>query len=302
MRSEFPSLFLFVALCVILTGARSAYSYDRNAAVHYAELYWNAPNHDCGSTYIACTPWSYWGQEACGYPSHGGDCANFVSQCVLAGGESDLDNEPKGICRGYPCGREEIGAEKLSQCLVTYHGWKEVGSGDMAPPPSSIESGDVLVYCDAAKQGSHAVLVVSAGAGKTTIACHSTAHYDMTYNYMTDSDHRWYRWLHNPAMVAVNTVKSSAHERCFLFHAPGVGTVLVAGIDLPSVNNLKITFNLVDLRGKLIRTFSVADCRDGILLWDGRDKAGARVSDKTCFLVAESSGAVIAVRKIVPVR
>lgn len=68
----------------------------------------------------SCSPWSYWGEESCGYPSHGGDCANFVSQCLLAGGHPPLVKAP---CRGYPCGKEEVGAAKLGACLPANYGW-----------------------------------------------------------------------------------------------------------------------------------------------------------------------------------
>ena len=89
----------------------SAFSYDRNGAINYAYTYAESPNHQCGN-YEACTPCSSWGSEACGYESHGGDCANFVSQClVLGGGHPNLSGGDP--CRLYPCGWEEIGAWEL---------------------------------------------------------------------------------------------------------------------------------------------------------------------------------------------
>ena len=103
------SLFLFI------------HTYDRNAVVSYAKTYWNTVNHKCGSGYHKCTPYSYFGGEHCGYGSHGGDCANFVSQCVLAGGHPRLKG---GACRGYPCGVEEVGASKLSNCLRDHFHWE----------------------------------------------------------------------------------------------------------------------------------------------------------------------------------
>ena len=49
-----------------------SFSYDRSGAVNYAYKYAETPNHQCGN-YYDCTPCSYWGSEACGYESQGGD-------------------------------------------------------------------------------------------------------------------------------------------------------------------------------------------------------------------------------------
>ena len=90
---------LFLSLLIL------SFTYDRDAAVNYAYQYAKTPNHKCGN-YLKCTPASYFGREACGYESHGGDCANFVSQClVLGGGHEKLNGGSP--CRGYPCGFED---------------------------------------------------------------------------------------------------------------------------------------------------------------------------------------------------
>ncbi|KAH3758014.1 hypothetical protein Pelo_10144 [Pelomyxa schiedti] len=135
---------LCACICVLALGVGSidGAQYNNSAAVEYAQAWWNGANHDCGSSYDACTPWSYWGSEHCGLSSHGGDGANFVSQCLLAAGHPDLVISP---CRGYPCGREEIGGITLSTCLYQNYGWKST-CGAHAALPSSIVPGDVLVF------------------------------------------------------------------------------------------------------------------------------------------------------------
>lgn len=118
-------------------------SYDRGAAVQYASTFWNSANHDCNTDYLSCTPYSYFGKEHCDYgQGHGGDCANFVSQCLIAGGHPALKG---GECRGYPCGVEEPGALKLSNCLRDTFGW-ESSCGELMALPDNIQPGDVLVY------------------------------------------------------------------------------------------------------------------------------------------------------------
>ena len=175
---------------MVLSGLAAAY--NPSGAVSYAKQYWNSANHKCG-TYTSCTPYSYWGNERCGYASHGGDCANFVSQCLIAGGHKALNQG--GSCRGYPCGKEEIGAKNLGDCLANTHGWKRT-CGLNQKPPSNIRAGDVLIYHSGSCSSytAHATLVV-AGGSVPQIACHSTSHYGIAYTYM-GSSMPYLEWLH----------------------------------------------------------------------------------------------------------
>lgn len=165
--------------------------YDRNLAIQYAQQWWNSANHDCNTDFSSCSPFSYWGSEICSYGSHGGDCANFVSQCLLAGGHAALN---QGACRGYPCGVEEIGAWELGNCLPQNYGWKKT-CGYRQPPPADIQPGDVLVYfSDGCESGDgHATIVVEGGSN-AKIACHSSMQYGADYNYQAGSKD-YYEWL-----------------------------------------------------------------------------------------------------------
>ena len=169
-----------------------AFTYDRNGAVAYAHQYARSPNHKCGN-YIKCTPCSYWGGEACGYPSQGGDCANFVSQCLVKGGGHPSLSGRTYYCRGYPCGFEEPGAQKLSQCLQ-YKGWRST-CGRLMAPPSNIKAGDVLIYhrTSCTDFSAHAVIVTQGGSS-AKISCHSSTQVNVPYTYMTDKP--YYEWLH----------------------------------------------------------------------------------------------------------
>ena len=179
-----------ILILVLLFIAKAAYL--RNGAVKYARKNVHNPNHQCSSRYDSCTPYAYYGNEHCGYESHGGNCANFVSQCLVIGGE-----HPKlvggGNCRGYPCGFEEVGAWELGRCLQE-KGWKST-CGYLMKPPSYIKAGDVLIYhqdnCDGK---AHAVLVTD-DAPNVKIICHSSEQYDQHYNYMSNSK-PYYQWLH----------------------------------------------------------------------------------------------------------
>ena len=185
----------FILFSLIIS---SVFTYDRNAAVAYAYKYWNNPNHQCGSThnedYQRCSPYSYWGSEKCNYQSHGGDCANFVSQCLIEGGHPKLKKPGVEYCRGWPCGVEP-GAKKLGDCLSNQFHWRK-NCGKMEKPPTDLQVGDVLIYHkESCNDGAaHAVLVSVAGS-KPKITCHSSAKKDVDYTYMTGS-HKYLEWLH----------------------------------------------------------------------------------------------------------
>ena len=80
-------------------------------------------------------------------------------------------------------------------CLHDYFGWEST-CGYLQEPPDNIQPGDVLVYhengCGDGK--SHATLVVEGGKN-ALIACHSSNHYGIDYNYMKNSK-PYYNWLH----------------------------------------------------------------------------------------------------------
>ena len=166
--------------------------YSRVYAVQYARNHVHNINHQCGN-YLSCTPCSYFGDEHCGYGSdQGGDCANFVSQClVLGGGHPKLNT---GSCRGYPCGFEEVGAKRLADCLKE-KGWTST-CGYHQKPPSNIKEGDVLIYSYDGCGGwdAHATIVTKAGSSPK-ITCHSDEELDVDYTYLSNSK-PYYNWLH----------------------------------------------------------------------------------------------------------
>ena len=73
-------------LILLLSLLNFTSSYDRNTTVSYARKNYNKPNHDCSTSYLSCSSYSYFGSEHCTYGSHGGNYANFVSQCLVKGG------------------------------------------------------------------------------------------------------------------------------------------------------------------------------------------------------------------------
>lgn len=171
----------------------AARAYNTSLALKYAHEFWLHPNHNCHDAYQTCTPWSCWG-EYCGYPSHGGDCANFVSQCLVTAGHPYLNQGYP--CRGYPCGKEEIGANNLDNCLHKVHGWRRT-CGHLLEPPADIEVGDVLVYHAGECGGfdAHATIVTEKKSDKDVrISCHSPSLQHQPYGQVAP-DKPFYSWL-----------------------------------------------------------------------------------------------------------
>ena len=192
-------------------------SYDRQAAYNYAMQWWNSCNHFCSGSWNECSPYRYYGWEygCCdgAYSSHGGDCANFVSQCLIAGGHPYLTGEPDCkypdgtlCCRG-DCGKAEVGAKRLGDCLVA-KGWERT-CGYHASPPSNIDVGDVLIYhtdsCD--DWSAHATIVTYVSGSDVKITCHSENRKNEPYTYLSTL-RPYYEWLHYPESVVQPTVET----------------------------------------------------------------------------------------------
>ena len=180
-------------LCSLLELTYSIYL--RNDAVEYARQNYNKNNHECGNNtddYLKCSPFAYFGNEFCNYDSHGGDCANFVSQCLVYGGKHE-NLSGTANCRGYPCGFEEPGARKLGKCLQE-KGWNSTCDKFMEPP-IYIKPGDVLIYhessCDS--NPAHAVIITSIEPF-VNITGRSKLMKDELYNY--NEEKPYYQWLH----------------------------------------------------------------------------------------------------------
>lgn len=166
-----------------LAPTASATLYDRNAAVTYANNYWNKCVTD-GYFWINGSTYTYYGAgaavpvnapgEASGI---GDDCAHFVSACVgtPAGGLS--------IATRVPPTYGEPGAARLDQLLISD------GYAQQVTSVSQLTPGDVLGYdWDGSGGGSmsgidHTVIYL----GNNLIAAHATSHDGVAWNWGNSS-------------------------------------------------------------------------------------------------------------------
>ena len=181
-----------ITLTFLILISYTTSQYNRRKAINYAFKYLKKPNHKCGSGSRSCTPYGYFGKDACGYKGEGGDCANFVSQCLLAGGHKPLKG---GQCRGIPCGKEEIGALKLGLCLKDFFGHKRECGKHLAPP-NWVQPGDVLIYhANGCGDGDAHAVIVTVGGKNAKISAHSREVNDVAYTYMGNSK-PFLEWIH----------------------------------------------------------------------------------------------------------
>ncbi len=67
-----------------LISAQYLFAYDRVKAVNYANQYWGSSTSN-GAGYNYPIYWDYAHADKNPLGDEGGDCANFVSQCLIAG-------------------------------------------------------------------------------------------------------------------------------------------------------------------------------------------------------------------------
>ena len=110
------------------------------------------------------------------YSNMGGDCANFVSQCLIAGGLS-----LSGCPGTYGQGGTIPLVSNLETCLVQ-KGWKRATS----IPSSGVPAGAVITFNNAA----HATLCV-VGGRNPLIAGHTTDVYEGSSNWGSNKRYFW---------------------------------------------------------------------------------------------------------------
>ena len=130
-------------IALLISFALSISAYNRDAAYNYAKKWWNSFNL---SKYKNYNP-------------DGGDCANFVSQCLIAGGLNLVSMCGSGDAWGLGGTVPNVGA--MARCL------KKNGWSYSSKIPTNFEKGDVILY-----GSQHAVIAVT-GYPHVTYAAHN---------------------------------------------------------------------------------------------------------------------------------
>jgi len=128
-------------LLVLILSIGLIISYDRSKAVKYAKKYCNNYNPKYHN-----------------YNPEGGDCANFVSQCLIAGGMNLVQMCGSGVAYGVG---GTVPAVKYMRSCFQKNAWSSSNTAK-----SDFKMGDVILY------DGHAVFAI-AGYPKVIIAAHN---------------------------------------------------------------------------------------------------------------------------------
>lgn len=108
----------------------SVQAYDPQAAVRYANVWWDGRNLDDYADYD--------------YPS-GGDCANFVSQCLIAGGlnlSEDKSIEPIYLGKGHTIAN----CDALHRHLAVFRKVDVTEGNKGEDTPDELVPGDIVIF------------------------------------------------------------------------------------------------------------------------------------------------------------
>lgn len=161
----------------IVMSASAAGTYNANAAVNYAYRYWSTYN----SSYR-------------NYNSVGGDCANFVSQCLKAGGIQTDNTWKTGSIAWINCKSQLSWLKSKGYQVVDWAKESDCRVGDV-----------VYYYCGSSI--AHTALVTKVTGGRAYVTAHNKNHKDYEW---TLGGSRWWGGSSRRVIVHMN---GSSNER-----------------------------------------------------------------------------------------
>ncbi|MDE6780880.1 MAG: amidase domain-containing protein [Ruminococcus sp.] len=162
--SFITAVIMIFSLCTVLPAKvfvpfeASATGYNANVAIDYALKYWNNYNPNYSD-----------------YNSIGGDCANFVSQCLYTGG---LEMTDKWFWYSY-----SNRSGSWASCPDMYNYFNEQGYKIIEnPSDSQVLPGNIVLYYSSSKgRWSHAAICVGSNLNGPIVAAHNTNHCDANW-------------------------------------------------------------------------------------------------------------------------
>ena len=173
-----------------LLGAPPAYSaassrfctgYDPGAAARYADAHvWNGADMSATGVFE-----SHYNPEYYNYNAVGGDCANFVSQCLYAGGMPQTAGESGGQSCWYFCAAEDRSDTWTRSTLLRRWLGSTWGLTVDSPKDSDILTGSPVFYSrSGGYTWNHATICVGVNsAGTPVVNSHNNDRYRVVWNY-----------------------------------------------------------------------------------------------------------------------
>lgn len=182
---------IIILIAALSFSASQSFAYDSAAAVAYAEQWWNDRN---SSGPDICDPYKDYGDY---------DCANFVSQCLIAGG-LDLSGHPGAdSCGCIPT------CTNIHDYLVNHLGatWETRPKGQVEPTWFLPGDPAIFGYSDAHPR-THAVFAVTGDA----------THYATCNAHSADANHITIQEFYDDS----NAHYPNPFDRCTYYHIPTV--------------------------------------------------------------------------------
>ncbi len=174
-------------------------NYDREAATRYSDQWALGRNKDY---------FDYTGQ--------GGDCANFVSQCLKAGG-LDLskggDGNGKGVDTKKCIKTVQNLHDHLNKYQLTKYILKKSTESDYRTESSEMEMGDVVLYGSSDFPYIHSTFCAGTGpGGKNVYNAHTTDHFHKSYYDMSFGSGIAYCFHFKPPAHCSNCIQDEDEE------------------------------------------------------------------------------------------
>ena len=268
--TAFTTLFSFVLFFSsenninIITSA-----YDANSAISYADKYWSNYNSNYSN-----------------YNSIGGDCANFVSQCLVAGGMQ--------MTNGWYWYSYSNRSASWASCPYMYEYFNSAGYQIIENPSDSqiIEGNPVLYYSSSKGRWSHAAICTGHdSSGNALVSAHNSNRHNVNWKLGTSWSKRCTIVINDgstpdpPTYSVLNINKSnfSLGEEVYFTASSDLATGYTIGINKDDTRIIT-----QDLNGASF-SFTPSECGTYTAYVTAWNKAGLKDSDVISFNIYDSS-------------
>lgn len=163
---------VLLAFALLLVLAPGALAYDRSNVAEYA----NEWTEDDPNSTLHNPDYPY-------YEGH--DCANYVSQCLIAGG-LDLSAGTDGLGTGVisDC---IPNCDRLHTHLVDYQHVEHHQISTSESLPNNLQTGDVIIFGDEADGWQHAVIVVEGSGNNVKLNAHTNHRHHRSFGFFANT-------------------------------------------------------------------------------------------------------------------
>ncbi|MEW6609318.1 MAG: amidase domain-containing protein, partial [bacterium] len=231
----------WIYLGVVIIGTVSifvsnTFAFHRSDSASYADRWWSKDDSDDGRKY---------NPNYHDYTNEGGDCANYVSQCLR-------DNDAGGLNLSAGPGVDDWGCIPLCENLHTHlinNQYVEYSFiSNNGSPPDNLTTGDVIIFGGYNPNDSyeHAVIVVGGSGNSCIVDSHTTDHQNIRWNYGFPNYWTEARFYHIPDARVTSTTPDNEST------GAGIDTNIVINFSKPmDITSVENAFSIYpDIQGE----------------------------------------------------